>query len=284
MSNVSNGSLYSGATTSTLTVITPPTYMSGYLYQCVVSGSCNPPTASAPATLTINTIPSPITSQPSNIDLCVGSPAVFSVTVTSTIPATYQWYKDNVAITGATAPVLQFQGLNPAHAGSYYVVISNACGSVQSDTRTLTVKMPPAITDQPDDQTVCPGSPVTFSVVATGFNLSYQWKKNGSAISGATSSSYTIPSVASAHAGNYTVVVSGGCLPSPTTSTAAVLTVNSVPNITAQNVLDLPGAACVKGRRYSMWESPVPPRQASSTASTAHRSHRRTASQPGLQR
>lgn len=54
--------------------------------------------------------------------------------------------------------------------------------------------MPPAITTQPQDQTVNEGQPATFTVVATGsMPLSYQWMKNGVMISGATSASYTTP-------------------------------------------------------------------------------------------
>ncbi|HXY00822.1 MAG TPA: immunoglobulin domain-containing protein, partial [Candidatus Limnocylindrales bacterium] len=52
----------------------------------------------------------------------------------------------------------------------------------------------PTITTQPQNQTVNFGQTATFSVVASGTPpLSYQWNKNGGAISGATSSSYTTP-------------------------------------------------------------------------------------------
>jgi hypothetical protein len=67
---------------------------------------------------------------------------------------------------------------------------------------------------------------VTFTVTATGTApLSYQWSQNGAAISGATSSSYTISNAQAASAGTYTVTVSNGTLPNAT-SNGAVLTVN----------------------------------------------------------
>jgi len=68
----------------------------------------------------------------------------------------------------------------------------------------------PVITSQPASVTVCPGQlfdSATFSVSATGSGLSYQWKKNGVSIPGATASSYHIASVTTAHFGAYTVVV-----------------------------------------------------------------------------
>ncbi len=66
-----------------------------------------------------------------------------------------------------------------------------------SNAATLTVNpapVAPSITTQPASQTVTAGQTATFSVTATGTApLSYQWQKNGAAISGATSSSYTTP-------------------------------------------------------------------------------------------
>jgi uncharacterized protein (TIGR02145 family) len=86
----------------------------------------------------------------------------------------------------------------------------------------------PAITTQPKSDAVTAGQSVTFSVVATGTApLTYQWSLNGAAISGATSSSYTIPNVQAANAGTYTVTVSNGTFPNATSS-GAVLTVNAV--------------------------------------------------------
>lgn len=66
----------------------------------------------------------------------------------------------------------------------------------------------PVITSQPRSTNVFAGNPVTFSVSAVGVPTpTYQWRKNGGNISGATSSSYTISNVQASHAGDYTVVV-----------------------------------------------------------------------------
>lgn len=68
---------------------------------------------------------------------------------------------------------------------------------------------PPSILVQPASQTVTVGASVTFTVAAAGASpLVYQWRKDGSAISGATASSYTIANVQPGDAGtNYSVVV-----------------------------------------------------------------------------
>jgi len=68
----------------------------------------------------------------------------------------------------------------------------------------------PEITQQPTSQVSCPGtgSSATFSVVATGTGLAYQWRKNGSDIPGATSATYTISNVQPSDVGAYSVKVS----------------------------------------------------------------------------
>ncbi|MGQ0641336.1 MAG: PxKF domain-containing protein [Gemmatimonadaceae bacterium] len=80
------------------------------------------------------------------------------------------------------------------------------------------------ITTQPASITKRVGDAVSFSVTATGTTLSYQWTKNGVDILGATGPSYSIASVASSDAGDYTVVVAD-C--GSVTSTVATLTVES---------------------------------------------------------
>lgn len=68
----------------------------------------------------------------------------------------------------------------------------------------------PYITTQPVSQSVCTGNSVnvTFTVAATSTDaISYQWKKNGVNITGATSASYTISNVVSSDVAAYTVVL-----------------------------------------------------------------------------
>jgi hypothetical protein len=92
----------------------------------------------------------------------------------------------------------------------------------------------PSITTQPASQTVTVGQTATFTVGATGTApLTYQWQKNGAAISGATSSNYTTPVVAVTDNGSqFDVVVSNSV--GMVTSATATLTLNSPPTIAAQ--------------------------------------------------
>src|SRR5580704_2263833 len=88
------------------------------------------------------------------------------------------------------------------------------------------VPLTPSISTEPAGETVAAGQAATFSVEATGeAPLSYQWRKNGTAISGATLASYMIPAAASSESGSqFTVVVSNS--EGSVTSNAATLTVD----------------------------------------------------------
>src|SRR5439155_27268522 len=86
--------------------------------------------------------------------------------------------------------------------------VSGCCGIV-----TVTASLAPvapSIATEPTSQTVTAGQPASFSVTATGTApLTYQWKKNIVAISGATSSAYTTAATISSDNGaQFTVVVS----------------------------------------------------------------------------
>jgi hypothetical protein len=70
------------------------------------------------------------------------------------------------------------------------------------------------------------GLSATYSVTATGSSLNYQWSKDGAAIAGATSSSYTTPATAFSDTGaSFTVSVSNSA--GAISSNAASLTVTA---------------------------------------------------------
>jgi len=200
-------------------------------YTVVITGTCGTVTSNV-ATLTISTAPA-ITSQPASITQCAGTNATFTVTATGT-GLTYQWRKGGVIIAGAVNPSYTINNIAPADAGIFDVVITGTCGTITSNTATLTVNTAPAITGQPVSLTQCTGTNATFTVTATGAGLTYQWRKNGAIIGGAINASYTINNIAPADAATYTVLITGTC--GTVTSNGATLTVQTAPVITAQPV------------------------------------------------
>ncbi len=91
----------------------------------------------------------------------------------------------------------------------------------------------PAILLQPVSQAVALGAVASFSVGASGSPvLTYQWRKDGTNIGGATGGTYSFANAQPTNAGGYSVVVANSV--GSVTSLVAVLTVNSSPVLTAQ--------------------------------------------------
>lgn len=104
------------------------------------------------------------------------------------------------------------------------------CGGGGSSDATATTVTAPSITTQPSSTSATVGTAWEFSVIASGSSPTYQWYKlstdsTGSAISGATSSSYGKSSAATGDAGTYYVTVSNSA--GTVTSDQVTLTVNS---------------------------------------------------------
>ena len=243
-----NGTAISGATSASYTTPAETTSASGTQFTVTVSNSVGNVTSNA-ATLTVNAAPvaPSITTQPSSVTITAGQTATFSVTATGTAPLTYQWKKNGTSITGATSASYTTPAETTADNGAQFAVtVSNSTGSVTSNAATLTVNaapVAPSITTQPSSVTITAGQTATFSVTATGTApLTYQWSQNGTAISGATSSSYTTPAeTASASGAQFTVVVSNSA--GSATSSAATLTVNPAP--VAPSITTQPSSATI---------------------------------------
>lgn len=208
-----NSVAISGATSSSYTAL--ETSVGTPSYDCVVTNiTYGVGTASNAVTLTVTAATPTITAQPSNATVQQG--VSYTVSVAATVPVTspagslsYQWYRNSVAIVGATSATQTIVG-GESGSGSYslFCIVSNTNGfltaggvapSVTSSTATITVTT----------NTVNISSPTTvgtqvlllsatnpvLSVTATtaAGSLAYQWRKGSVNIGGATSSTYTVP-------------------------------------------------------------------------------------------
>ncbi|MBI3259444.1 MAG: hypothetical protein HYZ54_08240 [Ignavibacteriae bacterium] len=124
-----------------------------------------------------------ITTQPKPDTVCPGSPSSFSVTTDIPSGYTYQWRKNGNNITGATSPTYSIASAQSGDGASYDVVVTG-CTTLTSNAVTLIVNSPPSITSQPSDTNVCPSSSATLKATAVGENLTYQWKRNNTNITG----------------------------------------------------------------------------------------------------
>ncbi len=205
----------SGATGSSYT-IAPVQAADAAAYDVVVTNPLGNVTSSA-ATLTV-VQPPQIIQQPLPQIINQGTATTFTVSATG-IGNTYQWRKAGAAIPAATETSYAIPSAQATDAASYDVVVTNIAGNVTSDAATLTVIVPPQITQHPLSQVVTLGASTTLTVGASGISATYQWRKDGVAIPGATGTSYTIASVQTADSGTYDVVVTN---PAGSATSAAV--------------------------------------------------------------
>jgi subtilisin-like proprotein convertase family protein len=136
--NVTDGGVYSGAATGTLTVTGAGTSLNGYRYRLVASAApCTGTVTSTAGILTVNPLPVlGLTTTQST--LYPGQTATLTVTSSTTVPAGgYTWYRNGVIVPGATGNtlVVDVDGL-----GEYTVTAAdaNGCGSAQPASVTIT--------------------------------------------------------------------------------------------------------------------------------------------------
>ena len=248
--NITDGGLYSGASTATLTLSNITLALSGYEFRCLLSNAgCPSVTASSGAVLTVQALPS-LTGQPVSRTICVGSGTTFGVSAQGT-GLTYQWQENtptgwvslsnSSVFAGVTTSTLTITNatllMNNAQ---YRCVVNGVCPpALISDVATLTVHAPATVSASPTNQEICSGSSVTFTVSGNSVpTINYQWQvsTNGGTswtdIAGANAASYTISNVPMSLSGNrYRCLLSNSTCAAQAASNAAVLTVRQQPSV-----------------------------------------------------
>jgi uncharacterized delta-60 repeat protein len=174
--------------------------------------------------------PPAISLQPLSRTNNAGTIASFTVVGAGVGTVNYEWYKNGQAlsvganVSGVNAATLLVSNVFAPDAGSYSVTVSNDLGSVTSRPAVLNV-VDPFIAKQPAGGLVHAGQRVALTVTAIGTApLSYQWRKDGANLLGATAASLTLTNFQWNDQGSYDVLVKNPV--GSAQSTAAKLTVN----------------------------------------------------------
>jgi hypothetical protein len=167
-----------------------------------------------------------------------------SVDAGGTPTLTYQWRKNGTPIPGATSSTYSIPSLALSDSGSYDVVINNAFGLATSQAATVTVNAltAPAITQDPVGRTNYAGGSLFLSVGASGGALKYQWKKNGTAITGATNATYAVLHMIGTDSGTYVAVVTNALGTATSGSALVSVIVPTANTFAAAIVADSPEA------------------------------------------
>lgn len=209
-----DATIINGATSSTYTT-TLSLGDNGSIFFCKVTDTCGDAITSNSAKVHIPCADISITTEPAPVSAMVGSSAKFSIIAASDSVLTYQWYKNNSIINGAilssyTTPVTVLSDSGT----TFNCIVYNPCNAAKSASAVLTITCSaPIITTQPTTQKVELGSKATFSILATGPSLTYQWYKNNSTHPVGTSlDSFITPATTSADSGTqYYCVVTSPC-------------------------------------------------------------------------
>ncbi|MCW3082637.1 MAG: hypothetical protein JWP12_3 [Bacteroidetes bacterium] len=187
--NLANGGIYSGVTTTTLTINPATTAMNTYQYRCILNASCGGSTISNAVILTVtpNVAASVAIAASPSTTICAGTSVTFTATPANggTTPA-YQWKVNGVNV-GTNSPTYITTTLTNGNTVTCVMTSNAACviGSpATSNTLTITVNpnLPVSMSIAASPATtICAGTSVTFTATPTngGTTPAYQWKVNG---------------------------------------------------------------------------------------------------------
>ena len=167
--NGSSWQAVSGGTGATLVLSNLQLSQNGHRYRAAASNTSGAVTSSS-ATLTVIEVllPTGFTTQPIGGTFRIGESVSLSVAATGSGPFQYAWFKDGLAIAGASGSTLTLSNLSAANTGGYHVVVTGRGGSADSRSAFVTVLVPPLFSVQPINVSVQEGLNAAFRVVAGG--------------------------------------------------------------------------------------------------------------------
>ena len=259
-SDLTNGLVYSGVTTTTLTVSGATLIMTGDQFRSIASNGAAPDGTSNVATLTVSSVPTApvITTHPLSAAVAAGANATFTVAATGSPVPTYKWQSkpaasstwsdlvNGVVYSGVTTATLTVTGTTLAMTGDQFrsIAANGVSPDATSNAATLTVNsssVAPSFTTQPQSVAFAPGLNASFTVAATGTPVpTYKWQRkpaggstwsdltNGGVYSGVTTGTLTITGTTLAMASDQFRCIASNSVVPDATSNVATLTVAPV--------------------------------------------------------
>jgi hypothetical protein len=170
-----------------------------------------------------------INSQPLDATRALGQSHTFTVSATANPAPTFQWRKNGLDLPGATSPSLSLPSLVAGDAATYRVLVRNSLGEVLSSPATLTLLSPPQLAPLPATLTLDAGATLELTVTVSSGTapFTYQWRKDGADLPGATSATLSRPALTPDDAGEYRVLVTNAA--ASTLSSPLALSIRSGP-------------------------------------------------------
>lgn len=182
---------YTGATQTTNYLSVKWTNPGTVSVTCNYINSSGGYASTSPYSLTINSTTSPSVSiSASSTSICSGSPVTFTAAAANAGTPSYAWYLGGSQVSGAASVSWNTSGLSNGQQVYCKITSSNNCASPSSATsNTITETVNPVTTmtvSVAQSGTACAGQNATFQVTTnpTPANITYQWYKNGSPVTG----------------------------------------------------------------------------------------------------
>jgi hypothetical protein len=245
-----NGLPIPGAVTNTVTFLNVQVEYAGFYY-AIVSNAVGTAT-SATAMLSIAESAPVITSEPAGASVTEGASVTFNVSAMGTGPLTYHWFFNSIPIHSGAETSITLTNVQLSYAGDYYVIVSNALGTVTSLAAPLQVSPAPpegplTASLLPTNRIALTGNPLILAPELHGKGpFTCQWWFNKKPLRGQTNATLIVSNVQLRARGDYQVEVRNTT--ETVRSEVAHVTVMTAPKIVSQ-----PRALTVKvGRRVTL--------------------------------
>ncbi|MFH0867226.1 MAG: YCF48-related protein [Bacteroidota bacterium] len=263
-----NGTNITGATTTTYT---SSTLANGDIITCTLTStvtcpSGNPATSNSITMTVSSSLPANVSIAASpGVIICSGTSVTFTATPTNGGTPSYQWKINGSNISGATNSTYTSSILSNNDNITCVMTSSLTCATGSPATSNiLTVTVNPSIPASVNIAaipgiTICSGTSVTFTATPAngGASPAFQWKNNGTNISGATNSTYTSSTLANGNAITCIMTSNATCVTgSPATSNTLTMTVNPILPVSV-SIAASPGGPICSGNSVTFTATPT---------------------------
>ncbi|WP_018341567.1 glycosyl hydrolase family 8 [Cytophaga aurantiaca] len=239
-----NSTAIGGATSATYSTTA---ISNGDVFDVVMTSTANCRSAntatSNPVTMTVTASVTPSVAVAADATtICAGTTVTFTATPTNGGTPSYQWRKNTVAISGATSATYSTTAISNGDVFDVVMTSTANCRSANTAnsnqiTMTVTASVTPSVIASTSTTTICTGMSVTFTAAPTnGGTPSYQWRKNSTAIGGATSATYSTTVISNGDVFDVVMTSTANCRSANTaTSNPVTMTVTAsvTPNVAA---------------------------------------------------
>jgi len=175
-----------------------------------------------------------ITTQPSSLQSCSGEDEYIYVVATGG-ELTYTWKKNGTVVPNSDNDTLYFNSAKKSDSGNYTVDISSGCGTdAFSNTAIVSISEQTTIDVQPKGKAVCEGEDLIIESTVSGEQLTIEWYRGTTLISGQSSATLTIPDFDESMAGDYLMKVNSAACPGEVVSQTAKISAAKKPEIMTQ--------------------------------------------------